>query len=301
MGKRILVGVDGGGTKTKVRIEDQDGKVIGSARGGPAQIRYSISEAWNSVLSTIDNALAGTNISYDNPEYDFHVVMGLAGCEVTGAREKFLAGPHPFATTGLYNDAHIACLGAHAAEDGGVLIMGTGVHGRASVEGKVYRVAGWGFPHDDQGGGAWLGLTAVQHAFAAYDGREERSPLADQILAQFESKDELVAWATSSDARGFAMLAPIVMACARHQDNKARMIVKQAAGLLEKVMVTLIKKSGCPDLKIACIGGMAQPMREFLSQDVLSHIVEAKGDAESGAILLARQEMNKYLDSKSSV
>jgi glucosamine kinase len=296
MGKKILVGIDGGGTKTKVKITDQHGKLIGAARGGAAQIRYSVTEAWSSIMSTIDSALAGTGVDYNNSDIDFHVVIGLAGYEVVAAKEEFLAQKHPFTSLSLYSDAHTACLGAHAANDGGVLIMGTGVHARAIVDAKEYRVGGWGFPHDDQGGGAWVGLSAVQHAFAVHDGREQPTPLSEHVLAQFESEDELVAWANSSDARGFAMLAPIVMACARHQNKKAREIVLQAANYLETVIKTLISKSGKPDLSICCIGGMAAPMRDFLQADIRKHIVEPKGESEDGALYLARLhllELNK--------
>jgi glucosamine kinase len=291
MGGKFLIGIDGGGTKTKVKITDQNGKLIGAARGGAAQIRYSVAEAWSSIMSAIDSALAGTGLDYNNPDVDFYVAMGLAGTEVAAAKEEFLAQTHPFTSLKLYSDAYTACLGAHAASDGGVLIMGTGVHARAIVGAKEYRVGGWGFPHDDQGGGAWLGLAAVQHAFAVHDGREQPTPLSEHVLAQFETEAELVAWATASDARGFAILAPIVMACARHQNKKAREIVLQAANYLEIAIETLISKSGKPDLAICCLGGMAAPMLDFLQANIRKHIVEPKGESEDGALYLARQDL----------
>ena len=157
MPKRILVGVDGGGTKTKVRIEDTAGVLIGEGRGGPAQIRYSVAEAWNSVMTTIKEAFSGSGIDFQSPDYQLHVCMGLAGCEVAAAKQEFLAYNHSFSTLNLYSDAYTACLGAHGGADGGVLIMGTGVHAMALVDHQQYRVSGWGFPHDDQGGRCLVG------------------------------------------------------------------------------------------------------------------------------------------------
>lgn len=294
MSEKILVGVDGGGTKTKVRIETAGGKLIGTARGGPAQIRYSIPEAWDSVMTTLDEALSGSGVSYEDPAYDFYVSMGLAGCEVVEAKQQFLAFKHPFKTLSLHSDAYTACLGAHGGVGGGVLIMGTGVHAMALVGDAQHRVSGWGFPHDDLGGGAWLGIAAVRHSFAVYDGRERASSLSRQVLAQFENEQELVAWATASDARSFATLAPMVMACAREEDYAAHDIVTRAARYLDRVIATLVQKSGCKDLKISCFGGMAAPMKDYFTHHTLRHLVDPVGTAVTGALGLARQDMLSY-------
>ena len=294
MPRRILIGVDGGGTKTKVRIESADGELIGQARGGPAQIRYSVAEAWGSVMTTIKEAFAGSGLGINTPDLQMHVCMGLAGCEVVTAKKNFLAYKHPFTTLSLHSDAYTACLGAHEYANGGVLIMGTGVHAMALVNKQQYRVSGWGFPHDDLGGGAWLGMEAVRHAFSVHDGRDKESSLSEQVLAQFNNENDLVAWAASSDARSFATLAPMVMACARRHDSAAHRIVARAASYLDQVIATIIKKSGCADLPMICMGGMAEPMKEYFSMSTLSHIVKPKGTSEEGALYLARKEMSHY-------
>lgn len=45
MRRVFLVGIDGGGTKTQVRIEDESGQLIGQAKGGPGNIRSSVSQS----------------------------------------------------------------------------------------------------------------------------------------------------------------------------------------------------------------------------------------------------------------
>ncbi|HEX2549057.1 MAG TPA: BadF/BadG/BcrA/BcrD ATPase family protein, partial [Gammaproteobacteria bacterium] len=153
MSQDIFIGVDGGGTKSKIRIEDKDGNVLGQAVGGPANIRISVENAWRSIYSTIRDILAPLNITLENPDYRFHACFGLAGCEVTDAYHAFLQESHPFQTLELISDAHAACVGAHLGQDGAIIIVGTGVVGYQALSDINSRVGGWGFPHDDEGGG----------------------------------------------------------------------------------------------------------------------------------------------------
>ena len=162
----IYIGIDGGGTKSKVRVEDGAGKLLGQGVNGPSNIRLSVDVAWQSIYHALEEALKPVNISLDDTHnYRFHVGMGLAGCEVKEAYQEFLQRPHPFTTLELATDAHIACVGAHKGEDGAIIIVGTGVVGYQVQNGKGSKVSGWGFPHDDTGGGAWIGLEAVRLTF----------------------------------------------------------------------------------------------------------------------------------------
>ena len=79
MSENIFVGLDGGGTKTQLIVEDESGNLIAKGRSGPSNIRLSISGSWNSIFDALDKALKNTNISLKDPHYQFHVGMGLAG------------------------------------------------------------------------------------------------------------------------------------------------------------------------------------------------------------------------------
>jgi len=171
MAKDIFIGVDGGGTKCKVRIEDAEGNLLGQARGGPAQIRISVDQAWQSILAAINEALKSTGISLVDKNYRFHAGFALAGTEVKEAVDDFLSRPHPFTNISLKSDAYAACLGAHGGKDGAIINIGTGVIGMRISGDEVIQVGGWGFPHGDEGGGAWLGLEAVRLASAASCGK----------------------------------------------------------------------------------------------------------------------------------
>src|SRR5689334_17223046 len=139
----IFIGIDGGATKSKVRIEDAQGTLIGQALGGPSNIRLSVESSWKTIIQAVQEALKPSAIRLDDSRYHFHAGMGLAGCEVTEAYDQFIHTAHPFKTLIVTSDAHVACLGAHHGADGAIIIVGTGVVGYQIEKEKSSRVGGW--------------------------------------------------------------------------------------------------------------------------------------------------------------
>ncbi len=89
--KNIFIGADGGGTKTKLIVEDEAGLLLGQARSGPANIRNSVEQAWDSIDTGVKEALNQAQISLTDHNYRFHIGLGLAGTEDPVASEKFLS------------------------------------------------------------------------------------------------------------------------------------------------------------------------------------------------------------------
>ena len=59
--QRFFVGMDGGGTKIKLKVADDSGKVLSQAQAGPAQIGYSVILTREIVkLSILVTVLRGT-------------------------------------------------------------------------------------------------------------------------------------------------------------------------------------------------------------------------------------------------
>jgi glucosamine kinase len=237
----ISFGIDGGGSKSKVYIEDAEHNVIGMGVSGPANIRLSVDTAWNSIYSSIAEAFANTGISLDSKEYRFHIGLGLAGIEVPADRANFLAKPHPFTTLRLESDAYAACLGAHNNKDGAIIIIGTGINGFQVQHGKTVQVSGWGFPHDDIGGGAWMGLRATQLLLQWLDGRiDQPTPLLEALYQHFnQDQIELVSWANAANSTQFAKLAPFVIGHIKENDPFALKLVKEAAGAIDQVGIAM--------------------------------------------------------------
>lgn len=289
----IFIGIDGGASKSKVRVEDAAGNVLGQGMAGPANIRLSVEATWQAIHLALAEACGIAGISLQDPaRYRLHAGMGLAGCEVKESYAAFLEHAHPFSTLRVVSDAHAACLGAHKARDGAIIIIGTGVVGYQVEEGQGNSVAGWGFPHDDLGGGAWLGLEAVRQTFQWLDRRSEKSPLVEEVFAYFNKDvDYFVAWANRANSSEFAKLAPLVINHSQQEEIAAVRLMKKAAHEIDRVGAALIKLQKHKDKPLPCAlcGGLSPFIEPWLSEDLRAHLVPRQADASEGAIFMMRE------------
>lgn len=295
MSQNIFIGVDGGGTKSKVRIEDEIGNVLGQAVAGPANVRLSVDGAWQSIYTAIEEALVPADIVLDNQHYHFHIGLGLAGCEVNEAREAFLNRPHPFKTIELVSDAHVACIGAHSGKEGAIIVVGTGVVGYQIQNNRTTKVGGWGFPHDDIGGGAWLGLEAVKLTFQWLDHRTEKSPLVEDVFAFFNKDlDHFVTWANQANSKEFARLAPLVINHSQQEEVAAVRLMKKAAHAVDRIHHVLVKlRSDDQAIFPTClIGGIAPFIETWISEELRSSLVQRQAGASAGAVTMIRQAVS---------
>jgi glucosamine kinase len=284
--RRLFVGVDGGGTGCRARIEDEDGNVLGSGIAGAAALRFGIDRSFAAVLTACCGALSEAGLSSDALG-DAVAGVGLAGMGRKGMLEKLLAHPHPFRAVTYVGDATIACIGAHRGRDGGIVIIGTGSIGYAVVGGREVRVGGYGFPISDEGSGADLGLHAIRLALRAYDERNVGSNLTRQVMVRFgDDPFEAVAWMDKATATDYATFAPMVMRHADDGDPVARRIVRDAAEQIDDLVRRLVE---CGAPRIALLGGLASPMQAWLAPDVQRRLAPVEGDAVDGALLLARR------------
>lgn len=215
-----------------------------------------------------------------------HAAAGLAGVGRKGALEQLVLLPHPFRSIVYVNDATIACIGAHGARDGGIVIVGTGSVGYAVVGGREVRVGGYGFPISDEGSGADVGLHAIRLALRAYDERAVDSSLTRDVMMRFNDDPfEAVAWMDPATATDYATFAPLVLRHADAGDPVARRIVRDAAEQIDE-LVRRLCESGAS--RIALLGGLASSMQPWLAPDVQRRLVPVEGDAVDGALHLAR-------------
>lgn len=294
--RNIIIGVDGGATKSTLRVEDEQGNLLGCIQGGPANIRVSVEETWHSIRSALMTLLAPLGISLNNPNAHLHAGMGLAGCEVEVAYQAFIKTAHPFATLVVSSDAHVACLGAHLGQDGAIIVAGTGTVGYQIQNDQHQQVGGWGFPHDDEGGGAWLGLQATKQCLHYLDGRAPSSELVRAICQHFANdRKRLVNWANQANSAAFATLAPIVIQQSLAKDPDAIELLKQAAVFIEcigRALESAQIPTSAP-LPCALIGGIAPFLEPFLGASLCARLRPCLESPEVGALLLVRQVLNR--------
>ena len=286
----LFVGVDGGGTGCRTRIEDAEGRVLGTGIAGPAALRIGVSRALAEVEKACCAALNEAGLEADALN-SLHAAVGLAGVGRKGALKELALQPHHFRSVVYTDDATIACIGAHGGRDGGIVIVGTGSVGFALIGGREVRVGGYGFPISDEGSGADLGLSAIRLALRAYDERTIGTSLTRDIMMRFHNDPfETVAWMDGATATDYATFAPLVMRHADAGDQIARRIVRDAAEQIDELVRRL---SECGASRVALLGGLASSMQPWLAPDVQRRLVAVEGDAVDGALRLARRGVIK--------
>jgi glucosamine kinase len=281
----MYLGIDGGGTRCRARIEDESDRVLGEASSGPATTRVGIEKAWRSIMEATEAAAAQARLSYE----DFarmHAAIGLAGLGRRGAEAALKNIAHPFATTVFITDGMAACLGAHSGADGAIVVAGTGSVGVGLIGGREIRIAGYGFPVSDEGSGADIGLQVVRLALRAADRRFEMTPLLSEVLAAFDSDPyQAVAWSEEARATDYAAFAPIVIRHANEGDPVGRRIVERAADAIGDLL-DLFLAQGIERLSL--VGGLAEAIAPWLTPDLRARLRRPVADAAAGALLVAR-------------
>jgi glucosamine kinase len=286
----LFIGVDGGGTGCRARIEDSGGRVLGTGIAGPATLRLGVERALAEVFKACRAAIDESGLD-SSALGSTHAAIGLAGVGRKGASEALIEHPHPFRSVVYAHDATIACIGAHSARDGGIVIVGTGSVGFAVVEGREIRVGGYGFPISDEGSGADLGLHAIRLALRAHDERTLGTSLTRDVMLRFHNDPfEAVDWMDRATATDYATFAPLVMRHADSGDSIARRIVRDAGEQIDELVRRL---SECGASRVALLGGLASSMQPWLAPDVQRRLVPVEGDAVDGALHLARRAAMK--------
>lgn len=291
---QLYIGIDGGGTGCRARIEDAAGHVLGQGTAGPATTRIGADRSMQAVRMASEAAAIDAGLV---PSALRHAIagVGLAGIDRKGARQALMNVTHPFQDVVFASDANVACLGAHRGRDGGIVVLGTGSIGFASVKGRELRIGGYGFPISDEGSGADLGLQAVRLALRAHDGRISPSPFLLDVIGRLGSDPvALVAWAEQATATDYASLAPVALAYAEAGDPFAGQIVAEGARQAD-VLIRSLVEFGAP--RISLLGGLASHMVRWLSPEVADFLSPSEADAVAGALLLARRKGSVPIDS----
>jgi N-acetylglucosamine kinase-like BadF-type ATPase len=305
----LLLGVDGGGTKTHAVLADLSLRVL--AHGfGPASNhrRVGFAQACAAIAAAIEAALGALrNTSLppgaDEPRDEGRIVaacLGLAGVDgpedqalvATWLQERNLAP-----RLRVVNDTELT-LAAGTPDGWGVaLISGTGSNCLArSPEGKTLRVGGWGPRLGDEGSGYQIGMRALQAAAQAADGRGAAEALLRVVLEHWDLADlqDLLPYAYDSERTqaDIASLAMPVVALAGHGDREASQIVQEAARELASHVNAAVRRLELEAPPLALTGGTLQSA--FFREAVVAAITVPIGpvafvaEPSLGALSLAR-------------
>jgi glucosamine kinase len=244
--KVVIVGVDGGGTKTRVIVADMKGKTLARAEGTGSAVRQGHEdEAAETIAQTIDVAMQKAN--RDGARISVCVV-GVAGGGQERAQQALWSA---LARRRIADDIVVQADATSAIDDafgdgpGVMIISGTGsaAFGR-SPDGRLERCGGWGPSFGDEGSGGWLGRRALGVVAAAYDGREPETALLGAILTatECESPEQLIKWAVDATPAKYATLVPVISQVAASGDLRANALVSICVEELVLHVRTLARK-----------------------------------------------------------
>nr|MBO2470930.1 hypothetical protein [Bacillota bacterium] len=276
---KLLVAVDGGGSKTKLWVLDTSGRVVAEGRGGPSTVTVvGIEAATQAVADGARSAgLAGLGEKGGDAEIQRSVghveQVAVAAAVVAGTepeRERTglqngMAGLFPKAQIVLRHDADGALLAGTLGDPGILILSGTGsVCLSMGPGGQRARVGGWGPLVDDGGSGYWIGREAIRLALRAADGRDEPTVLTKLLAERAQVSDvrELPGAVHRGDfgRPWIARLTPLVAQAAQDGDAAANRILDQAAEeLAEHVRAALARSpwfDGVEEVPVVAAGGI---------------------------------------------
>jgi glucosamine kinase len=295
----IVIGVDGGGTKTRVLVADEAGKPLSDVSGPGSAVKPGEAERSAQVIAEIvAHGLEVAEMSHVLPKV---LSVGVAGVGREHERQALLqalAAREIAEEVLVQADATVALDDAFGDGPGVLLIAGTGsvAFGRGPT-GIVARCGGWGPNIGDEGSGAWIGRRALSVVTGAADGREPETALTGAVLtaAQVNDVTELIAWAAAASPAMLATLAPAVMSEADAGDLRANAVLSLAVEELMLHVRALARQLFVDErasLPVALTGGLlrrGQPLRKRLEQRMKSAVpgaaVQAGDvDAARGAV-----------------
>jgi glucosamine kinase len=228
----IVVGVDAGGSKTRVIVATSDGETLAEIVGGGAAMAPGNADYCAEIIGTlVTSALMSAEQGDTVPRALYAGVAGTGREAEQIALQDALSRRELAEEVVVETDASVALADAFGDRSGVLLIAGTGsiAHGRGP-SGMLARCGGWGPVFGDEGSGTWIGRRALSVVAAAHDGREPETTLTGAILtaAQVNEVEQLIPWAIAADRETLAALAPSVLAMAMQDDVRANSIVDMA-------------------------------------------------------------------------
>jgi N-acetylglucosamine kinase-like BadF-type ATPase len=227
----LVLGIDGGGTKTHAVVADADGTVRGFATSGPANWEVvGLRGAGESLREAARRALRAAGADVGDVAAS---AFGLAGVDWGSDLPRMTAEVDQLGLPGpaeVTNDSFIALRAGTEDGVGVVVIAGTGaITAGRSRDGRTFRTLGQGAEFGDTGSASDVSDAALRAVANAYTGRGPQTELTELLCSLYgcRSAAELLERASRGGERSRSA-APTVLRSAEGGDEVARGIVQWA-------------------------------------------------------------------------
>jgi len=237
----VVLGIDGGGTRTRASIVAGDQVLAYAESGSIKRLRVGAEAAEGNLRLLLREVYAQAGVKSVRA-----ASAGVASASMPGVKEWIGAVFAEFAVerSEVVGDEVIALDAAFQSGPGILQIAGTGTNciGRGP-DGSRQSAGGWSSRLGDEGSGYWIGLHALRRALKAYD-REQPTQILEKVGAIWGTAglDELIQVGDSTPGPDFAALAPVIDELAQAGDVVAAGVLQQAAAdLVESVLLVRSK------------------------------------------------------------
>jgi len=267
MSNKIFLSVDGGGTKLRMLLFDEDFKILGEGYSGGINLS---STTETDARANIQQCLEET-FSEFKPK-----VLDKLYCIFVGDITFLFEAIKPFCRVNEIiplSEAEGGLLAGALWRSGFLAQLGTGsfvsfVPGNSCFKqienSHSYRsccVGGWGPILGDDGSGAWIGYQAIRRAITGQEGWSDPSVIIHLIRRDWGLEHDWdmvdIVYRSPAPFRKLASLTGIVAEAADTGDKVARDILIEAGHLMAVQAECLIKRCFFPaeDFRLCCSGG----------------------------------------------
>ena len=295
---KIFFGIDGGGTKTRIRVEDFSHKIL-FEQTATSSNKFAVGEA--NAVHVIENLVRSAPISSDDIVFG---CIGLAGLGRMKDREPFskmLATLIPKARTLVTTDAEILLTGGIGKNSPGIaLIAGTGsiAIGRA-YDGSLVRAGGFGWRLGDEGSAWWIAHEAICRTLRSLEERDIKTSMTKALLAHYGLKEpeEFITLANSESTEKslIASGAKIITEAAENGDELAISIIEEGTDELALLVSSVHAKLGVEKTDLVMYGGVLEndayirnKTEKKLKPMNINILSRPKYPALDGAMIMAR-------------
>lgn len=258
----LILGIEGGGTKTECAALDNTGQLLGYGRGGASNLNFvSVQEQQEAIRTAISEAIKGLKGKVEA------IGLAVAGCppDVNWLR-KWLQVSVIF----RYEEPRAAMAITGMLQAHGIaVIAGTGSLIGYFRQGQFLgSVGGWGSLLGDEGSAYEIALQGIRAALRAYDRRGEPTSLVEAVGRYFEVSDlrELIPlfYRQPMPRHRIAGFAQQVSSVAEEQKDPIAIRILQAAGeILARDTIAGAKRYFEPseEVPVALCGGVFRSRR----------------------------------------
>lgn len=267
--QNLYLGIDGGGTKTKIIIINDNKEKVFEVTTGPSSIdTVSLDEMYKNILSGYEKF---ENIKKLNIK---SVFAGIGGIVFPADKEKVvqilksLPNLSKDASIIVENDMYNALASGLLFKEGATLICGTGMVAFAKDKsGKTAKSAGWGFKEGEMGSGFSLGMEAIRYMVRAFDGRLIKDEFAIEVSSEIglNKIEDIIPIMDKLylDRTKVASLSPIVTKYADRNHYYANKIINTATDEIALAIKAVFKNTNIENKKIVIVGGLGNAEGSF--------------------------------------